>query len=149
MQRIVRETWSKHLKTCTCCRQVWSVGFLKVPVIGFASFRLLDYRLLPQVTVWLYWELATPPHPPHHISTQTTFLFSAELSYFKSVNKASCKCLVPSQLLHSSTSQLILLLLGYTGDLTVALEPPECLGPASEDSLQSGEYLTSMSPLLS
>ena len=34
-----------------------------------------------------------------------------------------------------------LLLLGYTGDLTVALEPPECIKPASEDSLQSGEYL--------
>ena len=88
--------------------------------------------------------LGTCHPPPHHISTQTTLLISASLCYFKSVNRASCKCLVPSQLLHSSTSHLILLLLGYTGDLTVALEPPECLGPASEDSLQSGEYLTCM-----
>lgn len=39
----------------------------------------------------------------------------------------------------------MLLLLGYTGDLTVTLEPPECLRPASEDSLQSGKYLPCVS----
>ena len=29
---------------------------------------------------------------------------------------------------------------GYMGDLTVALEPPQHLRLASDDSLQSGEY---------
>lgn len=37
--------------------------------------------------------------------------------------------------------------LGYMGDLAVALEPPEHLRLASDDSLQSGEYLLCISLL--
>ena len=37
---------------------------------------------------------------------------------------------------------------GYTGDLSVALEPRDQLRPASQDSIQSGEYCVPLLVLL-
>ena len=86
---------------------------------------------------------------PKSVLQLTTFVAHCRLRKVtgctKGVKNSCCKCFVPSQIWHLITSQLILLLLGYTGDLTVALEPPEGLRPASEDSLHSGDYLPCVS----
>ena len=86
MQRIAKETWSKHLKTCTWCTQVGVIDFNINFFFVFVCVKVLGCFLFCRV--FMLW-----------------FCIS----------------------------------LGYTGDLTVAMEPAEDLRPLSVDSLLSGE----------